>query len=224
VELEYDVNSPPTFRVVNRALIRADYKLRTERCGTVEPGELLAALEIRVAHGQMRVRFARGWVSELGPDGSPILEQLPAGGGSEPLIQPLADGAGVRYKVVNRAFVRVGFELTSQRRGTVEPGEYVVAMTTRTNADQTVRVQFERGWVSMTGPDGSPVLAVVEAAGDGEGNVSAAVRPELLSGLLTGDTTGASDDWAAGPPDEQDWGLGLPRPGGGLELGTSGPG
>eukprot|EP01052_Picozoa_sp_SAG31_P063524 SAG31_NODE_22449_length_525_cov_0.845070_1_plen_114_part_10 len=112
------------------------------------------------------------------------------------------------YKVVNRAFVRAGPELTSQRKGTVEPGQIVratgepvkvlaataagVASGTsidqgQTNVAMVTRVPFDRGWVSETSSDGSPVLerlvpdeSVQVSDGACAPSASAAVTPDLL--------------------------------------------
>ena len=171
------------FRVINRAFVRSDFEMNSVREGTVEVGEEIEALEMRQnENGVVRVRFERGWVSADGPDGSTILERIGAGsarqrearetlltgkrGAAESVSQPAPatdEEQQPVYRVLNRAFVRAGFELDSRREGTVEPGEEIVALELRDNRDGVTRVRFERGWVSATGPDGTAVLVDVGA-------------------------------------------------------------
>lgn len=163
------------FRVINRAFVRSEFEMNSTREGTVEVGEEIEALEMRHnENGVLRVRFSRGWVSSHGPDGSTILERTaavsgrqlearesllpgkrPAGGSpsGEPsagMAELLPDEEPTVYRVLNRAFIRGGFELDSRRQGTVEPGEEIVALELRDNQDGVTRVRFERGWVSVT--------------------------------------------------------------------------
>jgi hypothetical protein len=167
------------FRVINRAFVRGDFEMGYAREGTVEVGEEIEALEMRHnENGVLRVRFSRGWVSSHGPDGSTILERTAAvssrqlearesllsgkrpAGGSPPGeasagMAELPDEEPTVYRVLNRAFIRGGFELDSRRQGTVEPGEEIVALELRDNQDGVTRVRFERGWVSATVSDRS---------------------------------------------------------------------
>lgn len=93
----------------------------------------------------------------------------PAGGlPSDPSggMADLPDEESTVYRVLNRAFIREGFELNSRRQGTVEPGEDIVALELRDNQEGITRVRFERGWVSMTvsSPFHAPPAALVPPA------------------------------------------------------------
>ena len=176
------------FRVLNRAFIRAGVEMNSTREGTVEVGEEVEALEsVQNSSGVVRVRFARGWVSAIGPDGSAILERIAgankqrAAESREMLLsgkRPSQDSASptdsteappiaadddtpvdpVVYKVLERALVRSEFELTSRRMGTVEPGERLAALELRDTPQGLTRVRFLRGWVAMIGGDGCRIL------------------------------------------------------------------
>ena len=69
------------YRVLVPAKVRAGFDATSPDAGICKPGEIIAALEYRPnAKGIMRIRFARGWVSEKAMDGTRLLKPVGAGG------------------------------------------------------------------------------------------------------------------------------------------------
>ena len=73
--------------------------------------------------------------------------------------------AGQRYRLLDLAMLRAGFELASDRLGALEPGEVITALETRLNGDGILRVRCSFGWLSERAADGTALLAEVP---DGE--------------------------------------------------------
>ena len=73
--------------------------------------------------------------------------------------------AGQRYRLLDLAMLRAGFELTSDTLGALEPGEVITALETRVNGDGILRVRCSFGWLSERAADGTTLLAEVP---DGE--------------------------------------------------------
>ena len=67
------------YRVLAKAVVRAEADLASARVGVVEPGELLV---IALHEGGRLQRREGGWVSEAAADGTPLAEfegEMPAG-------------------------------------------------------------------------------------------------------------------------------------------------
>ena len=80
-ETETDVPAAAgEYRVLVPAKVRAGFDATSPDAGICKPGEIIAALESRPnAKGIMRIRFARGWVSEKAMDGTRLLKPVGAG-------------------------------------------------------------------------------------------------------------------------------------------------
>eukprot|EP01043_Picozoa_sp_COSAG02_P080015 COSAG02_NODE_18817_length_917_cov_0.913203_1_plen_113_part_10 len=75
-----------------------------------------------------------------------------------------------RYACVRRSVIRAGFEMDSEKAGTLEKGTEIEALEERTNAQGIIRVRFDGGWTSLATEAGLVVLEEVlptegEAAG-----------------------------------------------------------
>eukprot|EP01043_Picozoa_sp_COSAG02_P051043 COSAG02_NODE_5321_length_4439_cov_5.402765_2_plen_883_part_01 len=91
---------------------------------------------------------------------------LPSARTAGPAVQPVAPPPTVGSFMVclQRAKVRSACGLRSAHVGYTEVGETVVVMAAMVNEYGQVRVQFERGWTSVSAGDGTPLLKLLQAA------------------------------------------------------------
>ena len=67
---EQEQTALPTFTVVKKCMVRAEYDTRSAEVGLMEVGTVFVALESRTDDdGWQRVRLDRGWVTAAGPTG-----------------------------------------------------------------------------------------------------------------------------------------------------------
>eukprot|EP01043_Picozoa_sp_COSAG02_P030322 COSAG02_NODE_1929_length_10336_cov_69.703819_10_plen_259_part_01 len=72
-----------------------------------------------------------------------------------------AAGGAVRYRAVAKGVIREGANKTSPKCGQLAPGDEIVMLASET-VDGTLRVQFDRGWVSVAAGSGKELLEMVE--------------------------------------------------------------
>ena len=65
--------------------------------------------------------------------------------------------AGERYTALAAGHIRAGAGMDTEKLGQLVVGEEIVALKSEI-VDETVRLQFERGWVSLSAKSGKPVL------------------------------------------------------------------
>ena len=68
-----------------------------------------------------------------------------------------------RYKVVSKGVIREGADKKSRKTGELAIGEEILVLATEM-VDGTLRVQFDRGWASVTAGSGKALLELVEQA------------------------------------------------------------
>ena len=73
---------------------------------------------------------------------------------------------GKMYLALVKGVIREAFDKDSDKVGDLGAGEVITALETRFNDDGQLRVQFERGWVSMTSGSGKELLEEVSAEED----------------------------------------------------------
>ena len=83
-----------------------------------------------------------------------------AAAGAQTDVEPTA---GSKYRAVAKSAIRAGFELDSDKLGSVKVGEVIEVIEARKNADGVFRVKFAQGWASLKGRSGKVLL---EAAPD----------------------------------------------------------
>jgi CRP-like cAMP-binding protein len=77
-----------------------------------------------------------------------------------------ARGSRPRYKAVAGGVIRMGVGLDSEKAGKLTVGEEFVALATQ-QVGETMRVQCDRGWVSVLAKSGKPILQLLtDDAGD----------------------------------------------------------
>eukprot|EP01043_Picozoa_sp_COSAG02_P047396 COSAG02_NODE_4540_length_5235_cov_4.163357_7_plen_398_part_01 len=93
--------------------------------------------------------------------------------------QPHPAAAPVRYRAVAKGVIREYANKQSPKCGELAPGDEIV-MLAKENIDGTVRVQFDRGWVSVAAASGKELLEVVEDgdAGDSGAKLESESDPE----------------------------------------------
>ena len=184
-----------SYKVKHTALVREGVSQKTRGCGTVKPGEVVDVLEGRVNElGIMRVRVSRGWLSVKSSDGTVLLEPIESDSPDEKTEEesgysyetetqtskkskqdkkkPKANKGPTKpakqYKVIVKggAKVRSGFEVSSDDMGSIAFGETIEVLDGRLNEQGSMRVQFERGWVSTKAGDGTQLLEPVEAVAE----------------------------------------------------------
>ena len=64
-----------------------------------------------------------------------------------------------RYKCVRRSVIRAGFEMDSDKAGTLEKGTVIEVLEERVNAEGITRVRFAGGWTSLVTGAGLVVLS-----------------------------------------------------------------
>ena len=72
------------------------------------------------------------------------------------IASPVAQST-VRYRAIAKGVIREEADKTSKKVGELEPGTEIIALSVET-LDNTVRVQFDRGWVSLTAAGGKELL------------------------------------------------------------------
>jgi pyruvate/2-oxoglutarate dehydrogenase complex dihydrolipoamide acyltransferase (E2) component len=65
-----------------------------------------------------------------------------------------------QYRVLMPGLIREDVDMASPKVGKLEQGEEIV-VTARKAVGDTVRVQFDRGWASVTSKSGRPLLQLV---------------------------------------------------------------
>ena len=74
---------------------------------------------------------------------------------------------GERYKALAPGHIRSGPGLDTDKVGQLDVGEEIVVLS-RDTVDEAVRVQFERGWVSLHAKSGKAILEHVADDDDAE--------------------------------------------------------
>eukprot|EP01045_Picozoa_sp_COSAG04_P012825 COSAG04_NODE_879_length_9676_cov_154.321499_2_plen_319_part_00 len=83
-----------------------------------------------------------------------------AAAGAQADVEPTA---GRKYRAVAKSAIRAGFDLDSDKLGSVKIGEVIEVIEARKTADGVFRVKFAQGWASLKGRSGKVLL---EAAPD----------------------------------------------------------
>jgi hypothetical protein len=134
---------------VQSAVLRQGFERTSYKCGTLEVGDVVEALEVRMnAAGQPRVRTAAGWVSLLAANGSVLLEPAvaaakPAAAAAQPAPRPAAAqgmGAEAALSVAGEAFLERTWERALAPRAGAQP----VAMLVEFKAPGALGIAFER--------------------------------------------------------------------------------
>ena len=100
-----------SFQVLQKTVLRAAYEMDSEKAGVLPAGETIVALAARVNEtGVLRIQCAAGWVSAVSSTGAPILE-------AAKVVDEEVVGA---YACVQKSVIRAGFEMDSERLGTIE--------------------------------------------------------------------------------------------------------
>ena len=97
------------YLVKRKAVVRVGFEMDSAKAAdsVLEKGAEIVALEQRPnAAGIVRVRFAKGWTSHTTSTGLVVLEERPSS----------------RYVCKRRSVIRVGFEMDSEKAGTLEKG------------------------------------------------------------------------------------------------------
>ena len=68
--------------------------------------------------------------------------------------------AGARYKAVSKGVIREGADKKSPKAGELAIGEEILVLATEM-VEGTLRVQFDRGWASVTAGSGKALLELV---------------------------------------------------------------
>ena len=67
-----------------------------------------------------------------------------------------------RYKVLSATVIREGSGKSSKKVGELEEGAEILALAAEIIDDGSTRVQFDRGWVSVTAAAGLPLLELIQ--------------------------------------------------------------
>ena len=160
------------FTCLLKSQIREGFDMSSAKCDILAKGALVAPLEIRRnTAGIRRVRFSKGWVSELTSDGRVVLglddakDSAPSPSarsppGRSPPSAPDVEEVppGTMFICLLKSQIRNGFEMDSEKGGILKKGTIVQALEVRRNVKGTRRVRFDLGWVSETTSDGRLVL------------------------------------------------------------------
>eukprot|EP01050_Picozoa_sp_SAG11_P002458 SAG11_NODE_125_length_15744_cov_50.316075_1_plen_2970_part_10 len=188
VESEEDHKSDPAasavtmYRALKAGVIRAEFDKGSTKTGDLHVGELMEAYEGRLLDGQLRIRIARGWVSEKSGKGTVLMahESGPAlmpdadeGDGSDSeSVSTSEDGDSsvkevLRYKALAPGVIRAGMEKDSAKKGSLSIGEIIDVVESVEQGTNT-RVRFDRGWASTVASSGKVLLERVQDAGQSE--------------------------------------------------------
>ena len=94
-----------------------------------------------------------------------------------------ASVAGERFRVLDRAKLRLGFEQTSDDSGFLQRGEIVEALEGKLNANGAIRIRTSRGWVNTQAADGTILLSSSAADLDPQHVPDVAVSEHGLGGV-----------------------------------------
>ena len=86
--------------------------------------------------------------------------QKDAGDSTDDSIEPTV-APPERYKALGPGIVRKAADKASEKVGKLEEGEVIEALSTA-EVDGTTRVEFDRGWVSVTAGSGKALLELLE--------------------------------------------------------------
>lgn len=93
---------------------------------------------------------------------------MPRGPGAEPHSPPVIGGteAPRRYVCISEggAIVRAGAEMASEKVGILSEDEEIIVLQEVILLSGTRRVEFSRGWVSVSAGDGTPILEELDEA------------------------------------------------------------
>ena len=190
-EKQYEVVCP------GGVLARAGFAMNSPKAGTLQPGEIIQALEIKLnPNGIERIRFKdrlTGWASTKAGDGTVLLQEV---GGDKDASDDdddssdeedvsssegdsgssSSDGGGdtaANYRAVVNGLVREGFQMNTKKTGTLKKGSEINALETRVNDQGVTRVRFDNGqlagWASTRAGDGSTLLEKI-GENDAESN------------------------------------------------------
>jgi hypothetical protein len=122
----------------------------------------------------------RAGAADLRESGRTGLAAREAGGGSMAAMRAGADAVDmgkmeaaknavsprasttIRYRALAAGHIRAGVGMETDKVGQLVVGEEIVMLSSGTVGDGTVRIQFARGWVSLRGKSGKPVLELIE--------------------------------------------------------------
>ena len=130
------------------------------------------------------------------PEAEPAPELGPSG------TADTASSTGKRYVCKRRAVVRSGFEIGSEKSGTLERDVVIAVLEERANEQGTVRVRFNQGWISKTTAAGVVVLEEVadDASGGGATSAAGIVVPVPVPVPVPAAAAAAAAAAADGPP------------------------
>eukprot|EP01046_Picozoa_sp_COSAG06_P056035 COSAG06_NODE_10478_length_1676_cov_1.060241_1_plen_226_part_10 len=144
----------PRFKAVKASVVREGCELDSGKVGVLHAGTEVAVLEERtLPGGVVRVRYSEGWVSRVTADGLTTLAPVDT-------AEATAFPTGCRAKCTKKSQIRAGFAMDSEKAGVLELGQEVEVLSSRTNENGIVRVQFEGGWVSEKASTGALCLQV----------------------------------------------------------------
>ena len=93
-----------------------------------------------------------------------------------------------RYVCVRRSVIRAGFEMDSEKAGTLEKGTVVAALEERANAQGITRVRFDGGWTSLVTGAGQVVLEEIAPVQEGvPPDAPLTINPAVAAAPGTGD-------------------------------------
>ena len=141
-------------RTVNKTIVRQGPGLDSAKVCVLSSGSMIAVLETQTLGDVVRLRTAKGWISERTASGVPIVERLPAGsvfeaptGGSGASIATKDSGlpaeieVGSKLRCIRPTIVRAGIEATSLKVGDITDGSH------NEFTDCGVRVEFAQYWM-----------------------------------------------------------------------------
>eukprot|EP01043_Picozoa_sp_COSAG02_P050047 COSAG02_NODE_5095_length_4636_cov_17.414371_1_plen_438_part_10 len=129
------VAAPKRYTCTKRSVIRAGFEMDSEKAGTLEKGTIIEVLDEKVnENGIVRVQFKGGWTSKKTGTGAVVLEDAPEGAeptfeaaetAAAPAPAPASVAAPKRYTCTKRSVIRAGFEMDSEKAGTLEKGTII---------------------------------------------------------------------------------------------------
>jgi len=126
----------------------------------------------------------QGWVSEMAGEDvrfCAVDEMEPELASSVPVARRVSPvpirrrTSGAAFECLNRAPVRTGFDMLSERAGFVEAGETVAVLEIRQNEKGQRQLRLDAGWVMEYGWTGTRMFAPAEDEGSSDSSVGEAV-------------------------------------------------
>eukprot|EP01050_Picozoa_sp_SAG11_P005518 SAG11_NODE_391_length_9839_cov_4.875257_10_plen_1087_part_00 len=143
------------YKALKPLVLREGCDKSSPKVDDVKAGEEITALETKMSRGVLRVRCARGWLSETLDDGTALLELLPAG--RQGVFSPQV------YTVLKPAVLRKECGKSSPKDAEdVKAGEEIAALETKMSHG-VLHIRCARGWLSETADDGKALLELLPA-------------------------------------------------------------